>query len=144
MAFEERQQQDRICEAKFAEFRKTAVGNTIVHQVLEQFPGLKQTNPKPEDSSWFLRQMSTPGSYLRTICLRSHHDPDIRPPLSDYQLVALSLLMCHERYADQVRLKCNIQRLFPYFRKAKDWWFPKPEDRLGTRLWRLSAQQIET
>lgn len=135
LTYEEWRQQEKTRDTRFVEYRKTAEGASNVAEVISTFPGLTKTSLGAEDASWFLREMATPGSYLRTVCQRAHQNAGIRPPLSDYQLVALALLQSPTRSVRLYDIETLIQELFPFFREEKDWWFPG--DTLRARLQKM-------
>ncbi|KAI4670215.1 uncharacterized protein J4E79_000496 [Alternaria viburni] len=99
----------------FRTWRDTDDGKREVAEVYSRFPGLRRTSMGAEDVSWFVREMSTPGTYLRTTWDAAHSDPNTKPLFSIPQLKLLVLLASPRRSLNTCNLPGQCQQLFLFY-----------------------------
>ncbi|KAI4956206.1 hypothetical protein J4E91_000417 [Alternaria rosae] len=105
----------------FRIWRDTDDGRREVAGVYNRFPGLRLTSMGAEDVSWFVREMSTPGTYLRTTWDAYFSDGDTKPRFCVTQLMLLMLLTSPQRSLCVDGMGEKSEELFPFYREAPRW-----------------------
>jgi len=102
----------------FRTWRDTDDGKCEVAEVYSRFPGLRLTSMGAEDVSWFVREMSTPGTYLRTRWDAVTSDGYTGLEFTDPQIKLLLLLTSPQRSLSVQSMADKCMELLPLYRKA--------------------------
>ncbi|KAI4653739.1 hypothetical protein J4E93_001506 [Alternaria ventricosa] len=105
----------------FRIWRDTDDGRREVAEVYNRFPGLRLTSMGAEDVSWFVREMSTPDTYLRKTWDAASSDENTKPGFTLAQLMLLMLLTSPQRSLEIDAMYQKSEELFPFYREAP-WW----------------------
>lgn len=105
----------------FRIWRNTEDGRRGVAEVYNRFPGLRLTSMGVEDVPWFVREMSTLGTYLRKTWDAASSDGNTKPRFCVAQLMLLMLLMSPQRSLCIDGMGEKSEELFPFYREAP-WW----------------------
>jgi len=95
---EEWQRSENDKNANFIAFCKTPGGGYIVNDVLRRFRSLKKPSQVAHHVSWFLREVSTPGTRLNRLVATMRRNGAERPDVSGFQLVLLKVLTSRHRH----------------------------------------------
>ena len=110
----------------FRIWKETGNGKREMAEVYARFPGLRLTSMGSDDVSWFVREMSTPGTLLRKMWDDSTSSKDTESGFSVIQMKVLLVLTSPERCLGPTAMWCEWEHLFPFYRGRTDllWrWF---------------------
>lgn len=96
--FDERLAAERDRDDKFPAYIDTADGMAALSAVRKKIPGLPQmTMGSAGDVTWFVREASSPNTYLSSLLDTMEYEEGIEPIISPHQLLLLVLLMSASR-----------------------------------------------
>jgi hypothetical protein len=104
----------------FRIWKETGNGKREIAEVYARFPGLRLTSMGSDDVSWFVREMSTPGTLLRKMWDDSTSNKDTESGFSVIQMKLLLLLTSPERCLGPTAMWCEWEHLFPFYRGRTD------------------------